>query len=95
MSIEEIKLENYVARTGGNSIKEILKVILNNIYALFLPVNGAGNNMNMADAKRFCKRINPDFAVPMHCDMFDEIDMNAFVYKDKIVPEIFKEVRFI
>ncbi len=75
--------------------EEIFDDIPDDIYALFLPVNGAGNNMNMSDAKRFCERINPEYAVPMHCGMFDEIDMNDFEYKNKIVPEIYEEVRFI
>ena len=34
-------------------IKEIFDDIPDDIYAVFLPVNGAGNNMNMTDAKRF------------------------------------------
>jgi len=75
--------------------EEIFDDIPEDIYALFLPVNGVGNNMNMPDAKRFCERINPQFAVPMHCGMFDNIDMNDFEVKNKIVPEIYEEVRFI
>lgn len=74
--------------------EEILKDISDDIYALFLPVNGVGNNMNMTDAKRFCERINPEYAVPLHCGMFDDIDMNNFAYENKIVPEIYKEVEF-
>ena len=49
--------------------------------------------MNMADAKRFCERINPVFAVPLHCGMFDDIDMNCFEYRNKVVPQIYKEVK--
>lgn len=75
--------------------EEIFDDIPDDIYALFLPVNGVGNNMNMTDAKRFCERINPEYAIPIHCGMFDEIDMNDFQYKNKIVPEIYEEVRFI
>lgn len=71
---------------------EIFNDIPSDIYALFLPVNGAGNNMNMTDAKRFCERINPEFAVPVHCGMFDDIDMNAFEYERKVVPEIYKKI---
>lgn len=58
---------------------------------VFLPVNGRGNNMNMADAKRFCERINAK-AVPIHCGMFDEIDMNRFSYENKTVPKIYEEI---
>ena len=75
--------------------EEIFKDINEEIFALFLPVNGVGNNMNMVDAKRFCDRIKPHYAIPLHCGMFDEIDMNDFECINKIVPEIYEEVRFI
>lgn len=75
--------------------EEIFNDIPEDIYAVFLPVNGVGNNMNMLDAKRFCDRIKPRFAIPLHCGMFDEIDMNNFKYENKIVPEIYKEVEVI
>lgn len=72
--------------------EEIFGDIPNDIYAVFLPVNGVGNNMNMTDAKRFCERVNPKFAVPLHCGMFDNIDMNKFEYKNKAVPKIYEEI---
>ena len=34
-------------------------------------------------------------AVPMHCGLFDEKDMNDFKYENKIVPEFFKEIKLI
>ena len=71
---------------------EIFEDIPDDIYALFLPVNGAGNNMNMTDAKRFCERVAPQIAVPMHCGMFDELDLNDFEYERKVVPQIYKEI---
>ncbi len=73
---------------------DIFEDICEPIDVLFLPVNGVGNNMNMADAKRFCERINPKLAVPMHCGMFDELDMNAFGYEPKIVPQIYQEIKY-
>ena len=72
--------------------EDIFADIPNNIHALFLPVNGVGNNMNMVDAKRFCERINPRYAVPIHCGMLDNIDMNKFNYENKIIPKIYEEV---
>ena len=62
------------------------------IDCVFLPVNGVGNNMNMADAKRFCERIGAAAAVPMHCGLFDEKDMHDFKYEKRTVPEFFKEI---
>ena len=67
---------------------------VNDIFAVFLPVNGVGNNMNMVDAKAFCERINPEYAVPLHCQLFDNLDMNEFDYKDKVVPKMYEEIKF-
>ena len=62
------------------------------VDAVFLPVNGLGNNMNMTDAKRFCEKIGAKTAVPMHCGLFDAIDMHDFSYAHTVVPEFFKEI---
>lgn len=79
--------------TGDTLYNErVFKDIPNDIHALFLPINGVGNNMNMADAKAFCERINPHYAVPVHCGLFDDIEMNNFGYEKKIIPEIYKEI---
>ena len=43
------------------------------IDMLFLPVNGVGNNMNRADARRFAQRVGAKINVPIHIGMFDEI----------------------
>ena len=88
--------ENRYYITGDTLYNEkIFNSVPKDIYALFLPVNGVGNNMNMVDAKRFCERISPKYAIPIHCGMFDNIDMNKFEYTNKIVPEIYKEIVFI
>lgn len=71
---------------------EIFRDLPQNIDIMFLPINGVGNNMNMHDAKRFCEIIRPKYAVPVHCGLFDEIDMNEFQFENKIVPEIYKEI---
>jgi L-ascorbate 6-phosphate lactonase len=75
--------------------KEIFDDLPSDIYAVFLPVNGCGNNMNMVDAKAFCQAINPKFAVPIHCGMFDDIDVNEFDYENKIIPKIYEEVKIL
>ena len=59
---------------------------------VFLPVNGRGNNMNMEDGKRFCQRIGAK-AVPLHCGLFDDLDMNKFGYENKVIPEFYKEIK--
>lgn len=72
--------------------KEIFGDIPNDIDCVFLPINGVGNNMNMTDAKRFCEKLGGVKAVPIHCGMFDAIDMNEWEYENKSVPQIYMEV---
>ncbi|MBQ4051122.1 MAG: MBL fold metallo-hydrolase [Oscillospiraceae bacterium] len=62
------------------------------IYALFLPVNGVGNNMNMKDAARFAERAGAEKIVPLHTGMFDDLSADDFVCQDKVVPEIYQEI---
>lgn len=71
---------------------EIFEDIPNDIYAVFLPVNGVGNNMNMTDASKFAEKINAEKTVPLHTGLFDELDANNFVCKNKTVPQIYKEI---
>ena len=72
--------------------EEIFGDIPSDIYALFLPVNGVGNNMNMTDATRFAKRINAERTVPIHIGMFDELTADSFYCKNKVIPKIYKEI---
>lgn len=72
--------------------RDIFADIPDDIYMMFVPVNGRGNNMNMNDAQRFCEMIKPQIAVPLHCGLFDDIDMNDFEYKNKIVPQFYKKI---
>lgn len=81
--------------TGDTLYNErIFAELPSHIDFVFLPVNGVGNNMNMEDGKRFCERIGA-VAVPMHCGLFDEKDLNDFEYKNKVVPEFYKEIKLI
>ncbi len=70
---------------------EIFKDLPKDIDAVFLPINGKGNNMNMQDAKHFCEEIGA-VAVPMHCGLFDDIDMNQWEYEEKVVPSFFDKI---
>lgn len=61
-----------------------------NLDAVFLPINGKGNNMNAADAARFAARCGAKHAVPMHFGLFDELTSDDFSCDGKIVPEPFQ-----
>ena len=73
--------------------EEIFGDIPSDIYALFLPVNGVGNNMNMIDAARFANRINAVKTVPIHIGMFDEITADEFDCENKIIANIYEEIK--
>lgn len=72
--------------------EEIFPDIPEDIYALFLPVNGVGNNMNMEDAARFAARIHAEKTVPVHVGMFDELSAEDFVCENKVIPQIWETV---
>ena len=61
------------------------------IYALFLPVNGVGNNMNMTNAVEFCRKVKPQIAVPLHFGLFDSLDVSDFDY-NKIIPKMYEVI---
>ena len=81
--------------TGDTLYNEQVFKSLPNIKfeALFLPVNGVGNNMNMADAKAFSERISPKYVIPFHIGMFDALNAEDFEATNKIIPEIYKEIK--
>lgn len=89
-----IEAEGRVLYVTGDTLynTDIFEDIPAGVDAVFLPVNGVGNNMNMTDACRFCEKIQPKIAVPMHCGLFDDLDMREFAYPDKLVPEFFREI---
>ncbi len=61
--------------------------------AVFLPINGVGNNMNVKDAIRFIKKLKVKNVVPCHFGLFDEMTGYEFCVKGAVVPEIYKEIK--
>ena len=47
----------------------------------------------MADASRFAKRINAQKTIPIHIGMFDDISADEFECKNKVIAEIYKEIK--
>ena len=68
--------------------EEIFLDIPNDIFAIFLPINGVGNNMNIKDAKRFVNAVNPKKVIPLHFGMFDDLVPKGF----DIIPQIYKKI---
>ncbi len=63
------------------------------IEAIFLPVNGIGNNMNAYDAQRFAEKTGARKAVPVHFGLFDELKGDIFKAENRVIPEIYKEIK--
>lgn len=79
--------------TGDTLYNEtVFEDLPDDIYAVFLPVNGVGNNMNMADAARFAKRVNAEKVVPLHWGLFDSLNPEDFDCENRVIPEIYKEI---
>jgi L-ascorbate metabolism protein UlaG (beta-lactamase superfamily) len=73
--------------------EDIFQDIPEDIDVLFLPINGVGNNMNMTDAARFAERVNAKITVPLHVGLFDNLKAEDFPYENKVIPELFKEIK--
>jgi len=72
--------------------RKVLDVLPRDIDAVFLPINGVGNNMNKADAARFAKACGAKTAYPMHFGMMDDLDPTDFPFEKKVIPVIYQEM---
>ena len=72
--------------------EDIFADIPDDIYAVFLPVNGAGNNMNAKDAADFAYEIGAKAAIPIHYGLFDDVDPDDFDFDDRIIVNPYEEV---
>lgn len=73
--------------------KDVVEEIPQGIYAVFLPINGVGNNMNATDAKKFAESIAAEKVVPLHFGMFDSISPESLTCDNRVIPYIYQEVR--
>ena len=87
--------KNYYV-TGDTLYNEEVFASLPNeeLYAVLIPCNGRGNNMNMVDAARFAARTGAKYAVPIHIGLFDDFTNEAFIHPNKITPTIYQEIKF-
>lgn len=88
-----LEAEGKVYYVTGDTLynTDVLADLPQGIDYVFLPVNGMGNNMNFADGVRFCRRVGAT-AIPMHCGLFDNLQLSDFPYEDKVVPTIYQEI---
>lgn len=62
------------------------------LEAVFLPINGFGNNMNAVDASAFASRTGAKYAVPLHFGLFDDLSPETFTHPNRIIPQFYKEI---
>lgn len=74
--------------------EEIFDMLPPDLWAVFLPINGRGNNMNAEDAAAFAQRTGARFCVPVHYGMFDEIDPAVFPAKNRILLKPYQIIRW-
>ena len=86
--IQEGKTYYVTGDTLYNS--EIFGDLPENIDAIFLPINGVGNNMNKADAARFAKNTGARNVVPIHFGMFDELSPEGLTLSNAVIPQIYQ-----
>lgn len=72
------------------SEKVLRAVEKEDVEAVFLPINGKGNNMNGVDAARFAKKIKAKRVYPMHYGMFDEIDPKTFSCENAVIMKVYE-----
>ena len=90
--VEELDTAKIFYVTGDTLYnKEIFADLPENIDIVFLPINGAGNNMNETDAVRFFRACGARGAVPYHVGMFDSKIPDIFDDENKIILEVYKE----
>ena len=79
--------------------RDIFAELPEHIDAVFLPINGEGNNMNAVDAARFAERTGARVAVPLHFGLFDSpcvaegaLDPRTFKHPGRVIPEMYREI---
>ena len=72
--------------------EEIFPMLPKDLWAVFLPINGKGNNMNAADAAAFALRTGAKYSIPIHFGMFDSLDPAVYTAENRIIPEAYKPI---
>lgn len=92
--IEELSTGDKYYITGDTLYNtEIFDDLPSGIHVIFLPINGAGNNMNMTDASVFAEKSGAKVVVPVHFGMFDSLNPLEFPCKNKVIPELYKKIK--
>lgn len=88
-SVDEKKTYYITGDTLYN--KDVLCDIPSNTDAVFLPINGVGNNMNAVDAARFARACGAKKVIPIHVGMFDELSPEMLEAENKVILRLYAE----
>lgn len=84
--------KNYYV-TGDTLYSAALLKGLPELEAIFLPINGVGNNMNAFDAARLAVESGAKYKVPLHVGLFDAIRAaDVFEAPGRVIPEFYREI---
>ena len=88
--------DNTVYYITGDTLynERVFSEIPSKVDVLFLPVNGKGNNLNVADARRFAKKIGAKRIVPVQWGLFDEFKKEDFAFENFITLRAFEAEKF-
>ena len=79
--------------TGDTLYNEaIFAQLPTDIDTVLIPINGKGNNLNAADAVRFCARIGARHAVPLHYGMLDDLTPDAFDAPNRVIARVYEPI---
>ena len=70
---------------------KLLQQLPQKIDVIFLPINGAGNNMNKVDAARLVAACGAAVAVPLHVGMLDDLSAEDFPCENKRALKLYEE----
>lgn len=91
--IEDLEEKRTYYITGDTLYNsEIFGDLPEEIDAVFLPVNGVGNNMNVTDAERFAGQTGAKKTVPYHVGMFDQLTPEIFRGENRMILKLYEEV---
>ncbi len=86
--------EKHFYVTGDTLYNEtIFSQLPPDIEAIFLPINGVGNNLNPTDAADLATRVGAKHTVPLHFGLFDDMTGNELNIKNRVIPVIYEEIK--
>lgn len=90
-----IKSEGKTVYITGDTLysRRILQELPEKIDLIVLPVNGAGNNVNMTDGARLCHDCGAKMAMPVHVGLFDDLRAEDFPFEPKLIPQPFVPIQ--